>query len=248
MTSRTPRAAVTAVALALACVGALPASAAGSTQLHLDLDNGETLKPGTVVVDDSGAGASGVVEVAYGGALRSVLGTGGTRAVRFPAPCTAEPCPNAMVRVDDRPGLDPGTAAFEWGATVKLAPGETSKGANVLQKGLYRQTGGQWKLQVDGGAGYPSCLLSGIRPNGSVLRRSAVSTVSVANGKWRQVTCRRTATELSVLVDRVVAGTVAAPLVHVSSTAPVTVGAKSVSAQDNDQFFGALDDVFMRLL
>lgn len=239
---------VAAAVLAVVGPGAVPAQAAGPPQVHFDLDNGETLRPGTAVRDDSGNGADGVVQVGLGGALRPVRGTDGTRAVRFPAPCTVEPCPNAMIRVSDRPGLDPGRAAFEWGAAVKLAADETSKGANVLQKGLFNQVGGQWKLQVDGGAGFPSCILSGTEADGSTSRTIVVSTVSIANGRWRQVSCRRDAGALSVSVDGRVTGSASAPVVKVSSSAPVTVGAKSVKARDNDQFFGALDDVFMRLL
>lgn len=248
MTSRTSRLVVAAALVALAGASALPASAAGMTQLHLDLDNGETLKPGTAVRDDSGSGAHGVVDVLFGGTIRSVLGVGGTRAARFPKPCTTEPCPNAMIRVDDRPGLDPGTKAFEWGATVKLAPAETSKGANVVQKGLFNEVGGQWKLQIDGGAGLPSCLVSGTLADGTTARTTVVAKVSVADGKWHQVTCRRTGTTVSVRVDGVVRGSLPASPVRVDSAAPVTIGAKSVKAQDNDQYFGALDDVFMRLI
>ena len=188
------------------------------------------------------------MQVVSGGTLRSVVGVDGTRAVRFPAPCSAAPCPKAMISIADRPSLDPGTASFEWGATIKLKATETSKGANVLQKGLFNQVGGQWKLQVDGGAGHPSCILSGTRPDGTSQRTTLVSTTSIANGRWHQVTCRRTATDVTIVTDGVVTGTAAATAVNVSSSAPVTVGAKSVKAQNNDQFFGILDDVFMRVL
>lgn len=248
MVSRPAVALASLAATALVGVGVLSASAADTSRMRLDLDNGESLRPGTLVADDAPGGVDGVVVVRYGGTLRSVPGVSGTRAVRFPGPCTNEPCPNAMIKVADRASLDPGTQAFEWGATVNLAPRETAKGENVLQKGLYNQVGGQWKLQIDGRAGHPSCIVSGTRADGSKARILVESSVSVANGTWRRVACRRTARDVSVLVDGVVRGRKASPLLKVSSTAPVTIGAKSVDPQDNDQFSGALDNVFMRTL
>ena len=240
-------AASTVSALALLTYAALPASATASTRLHLDLENGETGATGSRVVDDSGYGSSGVVEVAYGGAVRIVEGVGGGRALRFPGQCSSEPCPNGDVRIPDSAVLDPGSRDFEWGAHVKLSLSQTAPGANVLQKGLYQESGGQWKLQIDGSPGRPSCILSGRRYDGALQRTVARSSVSVADGVWRQVTCRRTGGTLAVLVDGVVRGSVTAAVVTTSSSAPVTVGAKAVTPQDNDQFFGAVDEVFMRL-
>ena len=52
---------------------------------------------------------------------------------------------------------------------------------------------------------------------------------------------------LTIVVDRVVRGSLTAALVTVSSAAPVTLGAKAVKAQDGDQFSGTLDEVFKRL-
>lgn len=236
-----------AVVCALLTGMAAPALAAPSTRLHLDVENGESGAAGSLVRDDSGQGSNGVVQVAHGGTLRVVAGVGGSRALRFPARCTAEPCANAMVRIPDAPALDPGTAAFEWGASVSLTSAETAKGSNVLQKGRYDDPGGQWKLQVDGAAGLPSCIVSGRRADGSLQRTKVTSSVSIASGGWRKVTCRRTASTLSVVVDGVTRSVPTSP-VRVESAAPVTVGAKAVAPWDNDQFHGAVDELFMRLL
>jgi len=238
-----------AAAAALAVVGVLagPAQAATSTRLQLDFDNGESAATGSTVRDDSGYGNNGVVQAEYGGALKIVEGVSGTRGVRFPAPCKTEPCPNAMIKISDSSALDPGTASFEWGASIKLSLSETSDGANVLQKGLYNQNGGQWKLQVDGDPGHPSCILSGTLSDGTFKRTKVRSTVTVADGSWHQVTCRRTSGSVSILVDGVTRGSASAAPVKVSSSAPVTIGAKAVKPKNNDQFFGVLDNVFMRL-
>jgi hypothetical protein len=42
---------------------------------------------------------------------------------------------------------------------VRLDPGQTSDGQNILQKG-YSSTGGQYKLQVDKLPGKPSCAMT----------------------------------------------------------------------------------------
>ena len=71
--------------------------------------------------------------------------------------------------------------------------------------------------------------------------------MSVADGRWHQLTCRRTSGTLAVLVDGVVRGSVTAARVTTSSSAPVTIGAKAVKAEDNDQFSGIVDELFLRL-
>ena len=248
--SRRPARRLALVAAALAAVGAIaaPASAATSTRLHVDVENGESGATGSTVRDDSGYGANGVVQAAFGGGVRVVEGLSGSHGLRFPARCSAEPCPNAMVRIPDQAALDPGTASFEWGAAVKLTLSETAQGANVIQKGLYNQSGGQWKLQVDGSPGLPSCILSGTRSDGSFQRTKVRSSVTVADGVWHRVVCRRTSSSISIIIDGVTRGSMSASVVRLSSSAPVTIGAKSVESRDNDQFHGVVDEIFMRLI
>ena len=100
--------------------------------------------------------------------------------------------------------LDP---AFDWrGVTVvdhRDIPGE-----NVVQKGYATSPGGEWKLQVDGYAGRPSCVLVGA---GAATRYVALAGGSVADGQWHQLTCRRTGTALSIAVDGTVAGVRSVP-------------------------------------
>ena len=132
---------------------------------------------------------------------------------------------------------------------MKLGARETADGENVMQKGLWGQVGGQWKLQIDKAAGIPSCVVSGVWPkDGSMLRVVVKASISVADGKWHDLRCRRTVDGVAVVIDGVVQGSMAMPVVDVNSDAPVTIGAKSVKPRDNDQFHGVLDDVFMALL
>ncbi len=229
--------------------GVQPAAAhaeASGYRLLLDFDSGESLASGTQVVDTSGWGNHGVVRTGFGGRLAS-SGRDDNRHVRFPEPCVDLLCPTALVSVPDDADLDPGTRSFAWGVYLRLQPDETSAGANLLQKGLWGDPGGQWKLQVDGQEGRPSCVVSGYR-DGTYHRAEARAGVSVATGTWTGVTCRRTQTHVLVVVNGEVHGAAAMPPVHLDSAAPVTVGAKYSRYQDNDQFHGRLDHVRMRVL
>lgn len=227
---------------------AAPADAAAGDELRLEFDSGETLASGTRVTDTSGRGHHGTVRTASGGTLSPVTGWKDTTSARYPAPCSASTCPKAVIEVPDAPGLDPYNAAFEWGARVLLNPDSTSPGENLLQKGLFSSTAAQWKLQVDGLAGTPSCLVSGYRADGGFERVLVETTRSIADGSWHSVVCRRTTTEVVLLIDGTARGRSAMTVVKLASSAPVTVGAKSVDGQNNDQFFGTLDEVFVRRL
>ena len=223
-----------------------PAGAAVA-ELRLSFDAGEPLVPGSRVVDGSGAGRHGTVVTSGGGTLTRITGWRGSVSARFPSPCSGSSCPKAIVEVPSG-GLLMGTAPFEWGARVRLPQGSTSAGENLVQKGLYTDPAGQWKLQVDGSAGRPSCVVSGYREDGSFQRVTVAASMTVADGAWHHVLCRRSRTGVSVLVDGQVRGRQAMRPVRLVSDAPVRVGGKGVQPDDNDQFFGTLDEVVVRRL
>jgi hypothetical protein len=235
---------------AIVCQPSPAAAAADRLRITFESEGGPgaRLTASSSVSDVSGQGNNGKVVTAYNGAVTAVAGSGGT-AADFPGKCSAEPCPNALIQISDDGSLDPGTADFEWGARILLKASETDDGENVVQKGTWGQAGGQWKLQVDKTGGRPSCVVSGTVPSsGKDLRVVLKSTVGVADGAWHQVTCRRTAAGVTIVVDGQAAGSAAMARVTLASSAPVTIGAKSVKPTDNDQFHGVLDDVFMALL
>jgi hypothetical protein len=73
------------------------------------------------------------------------------------------------------------------------------------------------------------------------------SSVTVADGVWHTVECRRTAGSLSILVDGRVRGTRMVPAtLSITNNMPLAVGGKGAFT-DNDQFQGALDDVWVRI-
>jgi hypothetical protein len=193
-------------------------------------------------VDESGLAHTLTTLSSHGGAVRPVShGTG--QALEFPAKCAGAGCPKVVLQAENSADLNPGQAPFRYGATVLLRPDQTSAGQNVLQKG-YSAAGGQYKLQIDGRAGRPSCALVGTGRHRIHLARSAVT---VADGAWHTVECRRDATTLTILVDGVPQGSTTIPAdLAVSNTAPLRIGGKG-AYRDNDQFQGSLDDVWITM-
>ena len=227
------------VAIAI-CGPSTLASGAGNDRLRINFDQGQSLAVGTLVSDVSGSANNGVVRSRYGGTITRM-----TAVAAYPSVCSLEPCPNALIEINDAVNLNPGKASFEWGATIELQRREATTGQNIIQKGTFDGPG-QWKLQVDNAAGQPSCKISGFA---GTRRRTArvVSSQSVADGHRHQVTCRRTSGKLDIIVDGVIRGSTSSVTLVMSNSSPVTIGARNLE-KNNDQFYGRLDDVFMRLI
>jgi hypothetical protein len=225
------------VLAALVLVPATPAAADGVVTARYTF-NGRA----GAVRDESGHGHTLSIVAEHGGTVRPVVHGQGT-ALAFPARCATADCPHVALQAPSSADLNPGTRNLAYGADVLLAPGQTSKGQNVVQKG-YSTTSSQWKLQVDGLAGRPSCVLVDVR---KPAIRIATGTVSVADGRWHALACRRTGTTLTVLVDGVPRGSTAVPArLAVTNERPLSLGGKGAFA-DNDQFNGALDNVWVEI-
>ena len=198
--------------------------------------------PASSIVDESGNGHTLRVISGHGGSVRPVVHGQGT-ALAFPAKCTRRICPHVALQTPSSADLNPGTRDIAYGADVLLAPGQTSKGQNVVQKG-YSASGSQWKLQIDGMAGRPSCVLvDDRRPE----IRIAASSVTAADGRWHALRCHRRGTSLAIYVDDVLRGRTAVPaLLSISNDRPLSIGGKGAFT-DNDQFNGALDNVWVRI-
>jgi hypothetical protein len=187
------------------------------------------------------AGAHALTTIAARGGTTRLVAHGTGYALEFPAKCTGAKCPKAVLQAASSDVFNPGSAPFRYGATILLARNQTTGGQNVLQKG-YSATGGQYKLQIDGSAGKPSCVLVG---TGKSRIHAARSGVTVADGQWHTVECQRTGTSLTVLVDGLVRGATTVPAaLLIANPAPLSLGGKGAYA-DNDQFHGAMDDVWL---
>ncbi len=190
-------------------------------------------------IDESGH-AHALTTLSSNGGTVGAVGHDAGRAMTFPAKCKGSGCPRAVLETASADDLNPGRVHFRYGATVLLPANQTTAGQNVLQKG-YSATGGQYKLQIDGGAGRPSCALVG---TGRSRIHLAQSSVTVADGAWHTVECRRGAKSLTILVDGVPRGTATIPAeLSVSNASPLRIGGKG-AYRDNDQFHGTVDDVW----
>ncbi|HET6533285.1 MAG TPA: LamG-like jellyroll fold domain-containing protein [Actinoplanes sp.] len=193
---------------------------------------------------DDGSGKRHLLRavVRNGGAVR-FQPHGSGQAVVFPPKCTGTDCPKLVLQAEDTPDLNPGSGPVRYGATVRLAAEEAGGGENILQKG-YSTSGGQYKLQADGVSGKPSCVMS---DKSSTTAYIARSRESIADGQWHALECRRVGASLSIVVDGQVKAAVTIPAtLSVVTVQPLSIGGKGVGV-DNDQFHGAVDDVWIRV-
>ena len=153
------------------------AAAPGGTALLFTYDGRGGLREGARVRNTAGKGR-GIVRVAEGGRMAKVKGKP-RRAARFPRSGFG------MIEAADRRAWDPRRRDFSYGTKVKVSRAEVVRHSNLVQKGYYRQPGGQWKLQLD--RGLPSCVV-----NGDAGRLRVRSATSIADGAWHRLQCRRT--------------------------------------------------------
>ncbi|HET9517846.1 MAG TPA: LamG-like jellyroll fold domain-containing protein [Actinoplanes sp.] len=191
---------------------------------------------------DDGSGYGHLLQTATrnGATLRTVV-HGAGRAVQFPDSCDGAGCPRLVLQTDSTAALNPGRGPLRYGASVRLGAGQTAAGENILQKG-YSSVGGQYKLQVDGAQGKPSCVMSDQASTTTYLARS---TQTIADGAWHKLECRRAGTALSLFVDDVQRARVTVPAgLSVNTTQPLSLGGKGLG-DNNDQFHGVLDDAWV---
>jgi hypothetical protein len=180
-----------------------------------------------------------------GGTLRLVP-QGGGLAVDYPDRCTLtreRDCPRAILEGVRDDTLNPGRRSLRYGASVLMTHADLADGANVLQKGYSVGGISQFKLQVDHQQGRPSCVIAGQRAR--IYR--AEPLVDVADGTWHALECRRTPNRLIMFVDGIVRAWVSIPpLLSIANAEPLRVGGKG-AAPGNDQFAGAIDNVFVSI-
>jgi len=248
------------VALVFGFVNAATAQTAQRNELWYAFWQGiQTDQNGKYFVDSSDNGYDGYIKSADGGTIEVVSDPERGQVATFPDPCApdAAVCPTALIEAEASSSgdLNPGSAPFAFGAWVKLQPSDLTGGSNVVQKGLFTDAGGQWKLQIDsppGEPGRPSCQIRGVIDGQDTPTSVYVEArgVDVADGNWHRVVCRKQDTRLAIVVDGEVNNSKDVPtgIGAVENDAAVTVGAKYLGADHNDQFHGALDNVFFRLL
>lgn len=235
MVRRWCAAAVTVIATVLAMTVS-GAAEAGPAQLRFDFDDDAGGRPDDAGWDSGCFGADaarGCVQATGQAVLRPVPREEGT-ALRFPRKGSA------VIRVAHDDTFNPGLADFTVSALVRLGPAQIKSGANVIQKGMYDSSRGQWKLQVD--AGVPSCRVSGAAKESRFATAEARANRRLDDGVWTSLHCVRHGEKLRLYVDGVAVDTSGNADVVVDNRDPVLIGGKH-SGAGNDQFRGDLDDV-----
>jgi hypothetical protein len=196
-------------------------------------------------LDDGLHGAPPVsLKSANGGSLRTTKHGAGD-AIEFPDLCAhpgAKSCARAILATSgDMSRLNPGSQRIQFGATIRMRDDQTSDGENIVQKG-FATGGSEYKLQVDGVAGMPSCAVIGVSSSTIYL---AKSSVAIDDGAWHTVACDLHGGVLSITVDGTVRGHRSVPnSLVVSNSDELRIGGKGTSP-NNDQFNGDLDDVWV---
>jgi hypothetical protein len=206
------------------------------TRVRFDFAGGITSPPREM------SGKLSLTEVTSGGGELIQMPHGDDWAVHFPLKCWVErpeDCPRAILESGPADFLNPGERRFRWGASVMIMPNEMSEGSNVLQKGL-SASGTQYKLQVDGYEGRPSCAIT--TEQGKFL---AVSRIGIADSEWHRLACERSGQTLILSVDsEQVATATLPPGLSIANGHPLRIGGKG-NGPFNDQFHGTIDDVFV---
>lgn len=173
-------------------------------------------------------------------------------ALRFPRYTGQAAGSYGALRIEPEQWLSPGTAAFTFGADIRLdavsGGSEIDNGDNVMQRGLFSDPA-QYKIQVD--KHHASCVVRGTE--GSV---TAKSKLELSAAKWYRLTCQRLDKTVTLTVAEV--GSSEPPaviekigeigLVDFTGSEPVAIGAKigadgQIVRSSTDQFNGAIDNI-----
>jgi hypothetical protein len=152
---------------------------------------------------------------------------------------------NSVASVPDKPSLDPGTATLRITASVRfsVAPPPSVVDYDLVRKGLSGTAGGTWKMEIfppqPGGPGTAYCQFQDANKKSASIR----DTRNLADGQWHTITCLKTATAISVIVDGVTRSRAAA-LGSISNSNAVTIGAKPGGG---DRYLGHMDEVSIQI-
>jgi hypothetical protein len=215
---------------------ALPSPAAMAGSLTADYEMNETVGA-TSMTDSSGFGMNGVItpsaEVTTGFTFDGAVGYHWVRR----APNETPAVPARIIQVADNPNLEPGSSTETF--TIELRFRTKEKFGNIVQKGQATSKGGQWKIQNP--MGLPSCLFKG-----SIGRVATQVKVPLNDNQWHILTCVKTSTRVTALVDGVEVNHKNGSTGTIDNTIPMTVGGKINCDQVKvtcDYFSGDIDYV-----
>jgi hypothetical protein len=146
--------------------------------------------------------------------------------------------------------LNPGSADFSWSVTLSMTAPPTPVGEtyDVLRKGLVTTKGGDYKFEVKNvkGKALARCVARTVRANGTKVLASIQGTRTLADGQQHVVTCLKTSTGITLVVDALAprTKTYAGGLGSVSNTSNLALGAKAEGTAQTgfDWFQGEIFD------
>jgi hypothetical protein len=202
-----------------------PAQAATTAALwHMDNPS--------VMTDSSGHGNNGKTT-----AITSVTGSSGS-GYHFNGK-------TSVVNVPDANSLDPGTANLRVTAHVRfsVAPSGSVGDYDLIRKGLAGTKGGDWKMEIFPASGKPApadCLFQDAKGKKAAVRSQQGN---LASGTWHTITCLKTASAVSVIVDGK-ATSVSAKLGSIANSQALALGQKPGGG---DKYLGDMDEVSVQI-
>jgi len=155
---------------------------------------------------------------------------------------------DSRVVVPDRASLDPGSTDFSFGLTLQMAqPPLVGESFDVLRKGLSGTKGGEYKLEIvqSSGKALGRCEVK----DGAKVTAAIRAGTSLADNRPHTVTCRKTSTGVSIIVDGVTRGTrTVAALGSVANASSLAMGAKAEGSAPTgfDWYLGKLHEAWVR--
>jgi len=196
---------------------AAPAIAAGDRAVwHLD----ET--SGSIAVDSSGNGNDGTAyDVVMDGSGYEFNGD------------------SSVVIVPTSDSLNPGTSDFSFSVTFQSsAPLAAGLDYDLLRKGLTTTKGGEYKVEVlqANGKARALCVVKDSSKKALQIR----GTTNLIDGNVHTITCTRTSSGLTMVVDNLAPRTKAGVTGSIANSAPLSLGAKAEGGAEADWFDGTL--------
>jgi hypothetical protein len=202
-------------------LGAGPAAAASTVVAQWNMNE----PSGTTMLDASGHGNSGTTyNITRTGNGYLFNGT------------------TSKVVVPNSDSLNPGSSNFSYSVTVSGTTVPASgTDYDLLRKGVSSTAGGEYKLEIvnSNGIGKAFCLVKDV----AKVTASVKGTTNVADGQAHAITCNKTSTGVTLVVDgKTWTKTVSAGLGAVSSTAKLTLGVKTstVTGVGGDFYSGVM--------
>ena len=147
----------------------------------------------------------------------------------------------SRVVVPTSDSLNPGTAPFSFSVTFRssVSPGP-GLDYDLLRKGLTTTSGGEYKVEVlqANGKARALCVIKDSAKKALQIR----GTTDLTDGNVHTITCSRSSSGLTLVVDNLAPKTKAGSTGSISNTAPLAMGAKFEGGPQGDWFNGVLLD------